>query len=82
MVITSTWTLAGRARLGWKRLARATRRCKVASKSLLKMAGRGEGSEVRAEGAATTGGPNSPLQTKEVCVQSPGKQRLGEGHSG
>lgn len=40
MVITSTWTLVGRRRSGWKCLAKATSRCKVASRSLLKMAGR------------------------------------------
>lgn len=40
MVMTSTWTLVGRDRLGWKRLARATRRCRVDSRSLLKMPGK------------------------------------------
>ena len=86
MVITSTWTLAGRGRSGWKCLARATSRCKVASRSLLKMAGRGGGTG-QSRGAAQTGAPwrspchNHPLKTKELCVQPSGSQRSGDIHS-
>lgn len=84
MVITSTWTLLGRARSGWKRLARATRRCKVASRSLLKMAGRGEGCEVRATVTAQTWGNGEGLLRSQppsedrgdLCPAS-GKQRPG-----
>lgn len=55
VVTISTCTLLGRGRSGWKRLARATRRCKVASRSLLKMAGRGEGHKVRTQGPPKCG---------------------------
>lgn len=79
MVITSTRTLVGRGRSGWKRLARATSRCKVASRSLLKMAGRGEGT---GQSQAATRRPpcyhNHPLKTKELCVQPSGGERSGD----
>lgn len=85
MVITSTWTLVGRGRSGWKCLARATRRCRVASKSLLKMAG-GRGvhrSEPKGppEGPWAPYCPNNPLKTKEICLQPSGRQRAGEIYS-
>ena len=81
MVITSTCTLVGRGRSGWKCLARATRRFRVASRSLRKIPGRRAGHEVRAPGRPETGatrwasyGHNHPLQPEEPGVQASGEE--------
>ena len=88
MMITSTCTLVGRGRSGWKRLARATRRCRVASRSLLKIPGRRRGHEVRAPGIPKPGATRwapyclyHPLQPEELGVQSSGEQRSGNLHA-
>lgn len=50
MVIIFIWTLVGRGSVGWKRLVRVTRRCKVVNRFLLKMVGRGEGIRLELRG--------------------------------